>query len=342
MSFAIAHTFLVHPAKSVHGPIKNSGSEVVDKEGKLNALLAKIFEASEDECKIDFIFNKSSDGEAKNDSRSAILSYLYDPNQKKAGIIAERLSRVTTKRSGLGLMFSIVGQNEKGENKLIISRFPADHGLLAEERKSKLSVQFIDQVFLKNSFSYKSALFSGNSQSKGFWEGRAVDRQAQDRDSGISKYWINEFLDADFATTSAAGSRRLGMALRASINETEDDSVREELIALSLMLKNFDRKKISIDSILQQFSVSESAAALIESQLPSVESKGHIFELSVPVYMDQIKLMTVRLDSGAILTAESEKFSSVFKREKLGDRDRFVAEGIVVSENVKKGSKNAS
>jgi hypothetical protein len=53
------------------------------------------------------------------------------------------------RRSGLGLLFLIRGK-ERNKSKLVISGFPADNGILAEEQSNSLTVQFVERIFMKN------------------------------------------------------------------------------------------------------------------------------------------------------------------------------------------------
>ena len=53
----------------------------------------------------------------------------------------------------------------------VMSRFPADSGILAEQTAKTLNVQFLEKIFMKSATSYKSAVYTGASPSD-FWEGR--------------------------------------------------------------------------------------------------------------------------------------------------------------------------
>jgi len=108
----------------------------------------------------------------------------------------------------MGLLFLIRGV-EGQEHKVIVSRFPADNGVLAEMNDAELSVEFLQRVFMKSAHSYKAALYQDESFNTGFWQGRVVDRQVADPVVRVSEYWIKGFLDSDFRTTPAAGTRRL-------------------------------------------------------------------------------------------------------------------------------------
>jgi putative GTP pyrophosphokinase len=61
----------------------------------------------------------------------------------------------TTHRSGLGLLFLVTGEDD-GETKIVVSRFPADSGVLAEEKGKGLTVEFLERIFMKGAKSYKA------------------------------------------------------------------------------------------------------------------------------------------------------------------------------------------
>ncbi len=60
----------------------------------------------------------------------------------------------------MGLFFIMFGKAER-KSRVVLSRFPAETGILAEEIGHSLTVQFIEKIFMKNAFAYKSAVFEG-------------------------------------------------------------------------------------------------------------------------------------------------------------------------------------
>jgi hypothetical protein len=107
-------------------------------------------------------FKHNNDGSQQNICRDLIINYIKRQTVENGRLIAERLQSVTTKRSGLGLLFLTTGYD--GENyKFLISRFRADNGILAEEDEKSLNVEFIEKVFMKKVTAYKFVLYFGNS-----------------------------------------------------------------------------------------------------------------------------------------------------------------------------------
>ena len=188
------HSFLTYPAKALDDKPPIRGAEVTSGT-RLYGMLEEVFEKSSHECNIEISFNSES-GSPTNASRSIIVNYVKKPTIPKGRKIAKQLQSVTTHRSGMGLLFLVLARSRK-KSALLVSRFPADVGVLAEEAGKDLSVEFVEKVFMKNAKSYKAALYEGKSIDSGFWDGRATDKQILKRDETLSEYWIRDFLQSD-------------------------------------------------------------------------------------------------------------------------------------------------
>lgn len=300
-------------------------------------MLDGIYQKSDDECNIDISFNHNEMGTQQNDCRDLLIRYTRDPTVSHGRDIAERLQAVTTNRSGLGLLFTIVG-TEGREHKLVVSRFPADSGILAEEDDQSLSVEFLEKVFMKSATSYKAAVYRGTSISSHFWDGMAVDKQINSGVLTISNYWIKEFLASDFKTTSAAGTRRLAIALRTALRKTEDLSIKEQLTAAARLASNQHGRTTSISSFSRNVGLSNEAQERLKQQLPSESLFTERFTFSRDEFVKHVAFQSVELDNGGILMADASDFDEVFHTEPLdGDRKRFITQGRIVNLKLKSG-----
>ncbi len=328
MAITHIHTFLVYPRDVGEA---QSGGTTVPLEGKLFGLLHEVYERSEIECDIDIAFNPSGDGVQQNAVRDLVLSYLRDPNLDTGLAIASALKAVTTKRSKVGMLFLIAGK-ENNDHKVVVSRFPADSGILAEEVERGLSVEFLERVFMKSEHSYKAATFRGPSLAAGFWNGRAIDRQMSSPLVPASDYWVKGFLSSDFKTTSAQGTRRLGEALRKVSQTNADQGIRREIIAAATLASNMAAEDISIDEFARRFNLTEPATNAIRAQLRNPETARERFRFAPEEFSRQ-------MESGAVLTANAGDFDRVFQQEALGDgRVRFSTIGVPVGEKLRKAS----
>jgi hypothetical protein len=181
------HSFLVHPGKNLEEPPEISGT-VVAKAGRLYDMLKKVFDNSEEECQHDVAFSPNHDGQQQNECRESILAYLKKCDLTHGRHLAKRLQAVTTNRSGLGLLFLMMGKS-KGKTKIVVSRFPADSGILAQEMEKGLTVEFLERIFMKSATSYK-AVYLGESHDSDFWKGKAGDKQINSAESYIQGHGL--------------------------------------------------------------------------------------------------------------------------------------------------------
>lgn len=330
------HSFLVHPSKHAEEQPEISGTPISHR-GKLYKMLSEVYARAPTECNIEIVFRPDKDGQQVNECHDCIVAYATDPKIDSGRAVAERLQRVTTNRSGLGLLFLLQGTNGKDEHALVISRFPADQGIVAHEDAKRLSVEFIERVFMKSARAYKSALFTTASLEAGFPEGRAVDKQIQGpRD--LSAYWITEFLEAELRTTGPAGTRRLAVAVRDAVRTSTELDLKQELVAVARLLRGQQGRTISAHSVLQQLGLSEEATSAIEHAFARPELMGESFQFDSEEFDKHVMYRTVELDTGAMLLAEDSKWDELFLKESLSSpgRVRYSTEGEVVDERLKK------
>jgi hypothetical protein len=329
------HTYLVHPR--THDGAAPAGGAAVPLTGKLYELLRDVYEKSNHECDIDISFNHRPDGTQQNPCRDLLLGYLNSPTLEAGRTVAARLGEVTTHRSGLGLLFLLSGR-EGAAHKVVISRFPTDSAILAEENAEALSVAFLERVFMKSAFSYKAVAYQDTSLANGFWEGRAIDKQIGNPLVQVSTYWIKGFLDSDFRTTSAAGTRRLAESLRNAARGADSIQVKQEIAAVATLANSLQGQATSIQAFQDRFGLSSEARDVMNRHIrnPAVLTEQFVFDGDE--FSRQIAYRSVELDSGAILTAQASDFDEVFEQEP-SDADgvvRFSTAGRVVGENLRK------
>ena len=329
------HTYLVHPLKGEAAPPTLGGTDV-PLSGKMFDLLKGVYDKSDSDCDISISFNQSISGAQQNLCRDLIVAYKTSPSLALGENIAQRLAMVTTRRSGLGLLFLVCGQ-EGLDHKVMISRFPADSGILAEQNSTGLNVEFLERIFMKSAKSYKAVLYKDHTLASGFWSGKAVDKQINNLEMDSSKYWISEFLDSDFVTTAEAGTRRLAVAMRNALKETSDLGVKGEIIAAATLAPGLKGQKLSIEDFANRMALSEGAKkAVFAKTKPAVLKEK--FKINEDEFSKQLAYKTIELDSGAMLTAETSKFDKLFKSIAVdGQRQRYSTEGKVVNETVSRG-----
>jgi hypothetical protein len=329
------HAYLVHPGKGVT-PLAIVGEKLTGG-GKLYDMLTGIFSATPDSKDFEVSFNHGANGAQQNACRDLMIAHATAPTIGNGRAIATRLQGVTDNRSGIGLLFLMNGQHGT-KNRLVVSRFPANEGILAEVTGSGLGVEYLERVFIKKMTSYKALLLEDANPSSSYWKGFATDRQAGNSAEKISSYWLYDFLDADFSETPKAGTKRLADALKAAVKSNPSLSVKNEIAsAISLAPAIFSGNMTSINGFFQYFNLSKDARDSILSKLskPSLASKN--FQFDNTEFKTRVPYRTVEMNTGALLTAPSDQFSQLFdQRPKSDGTVEFVTTGNVVDQRMQR------
>ena len=328
-------SFLTYPGKNAEEQSEISGA-IIPKKGKLFNMLSAIFQNSESDCNIPIIFI-SEDDDQVNEVREEIQNLISTKSVSEGRVLAERLQHVTTSRSGMGLLFFTLGTSGDQE-KLVISRFPADEGIVAERKSKTLKVEFVEEVFMKSAYSYKSAMYKGQLSDSDFWTGFAVDKQVSHGAREIAGYWINAFLKSDFQTTPRQGTKRLALALKSAISNCSDTSIKHEITSSAKLARNIPAKAMTIAEFCDQFHLSVKAKEMVCDQvkIPRLLNDKFIFERSE--FDKHISYKMVELDNGAILTAQASKFDDCFDSEvtEIDGKYRYSTTGKIVDEKLKR------
>ena len=295
MQLEYIHSFLVRPGYNVNPQPAISGT-LVSRNGGLFDMLMDLFQRAFRECNIEVIFAPDENGQQNNESRDLLIEYARNPSIHTGRPIAESLQKVTTNRSGLGLLFLMKGIDNENGHILVISRFPAGSGVTATENIQDLDVEFLEQVFLKNAKAYKSAFFRTEHLDAEFQEGRAIDRQSTGPDA-LRDYWIKDFLKCQLRTTAAAGTRRLAEAVRNAVRVEDDPNVKQELVATATLLRGQAGRTRSTEAILENLGISDESTRAIRQHFPKPELMADTFTFDVTEFETHIGYRTVELDN---------------------------------------------
>ena len=151
---------------------------------------------------------------------------------------------------------------------------------------------------------------------------------------------LQNFLDSDFRTTSAAGTRRLGVALREAAKKSDDVAVKSEIAAAVTLAAGLSGQRISINDFGQRLRLSSAARQAISQEVKGAGTADERFQFDFDEFTKQVAYRTIELDSGGLLTAEATAFDTVFHREMVGGLEgnvRYSTEGKVISERLRKG-----
>lgn len=283
------------------------------------------------------MFAPDNDGQQKNAAHDCILGYAQNPSDSTGRAVAERLQKVTPTSAGYGLLFLFKGKDTDGQDVLVLSRVPAEAGMVARETSQIMTVDFIERVFRKRSTAYKSAFFKTQSLSAGFHLGRAADRQTNAKVE-LAQYWINDFLECKLNLQGPLGSRRLGIGIAEAVKNTDDSETKQELFAITVTMRNQEGKIQSARNLFRGVAASDNAIQAIANELTNPAAMDEVFPFQVSEFDRHIGFRIVELDNGAMLIANYANFPEVYEVERLpaDNRLRFTTSGTIVKEQYRK------
>ena len=329
------YSFLTYPKKNYQDDPLDPGAEIdVDDDNKLTRMLDGIFSNAGRDCVVPVMFTTEGT-EQRNAIRSELLALVENPSLDTAAPLALRLQRSTMGTSGMGLMFICIGE-EDGITRVVLSRFPADEGVVAERSEVELTIQFVEQVFLKSAHSYKAATYVANGRADELWHGHVVDRQINHGSKSVADYWIVDFLMSEFSTTAAAGTKRLAVALREAAAYSTSARVKQEITSAAHLAANLPRRAMTIAGFCENFNFSEETTQTILSKVRPPRLISERFRFDSEEFSRHLAYKQVELDNGAILTAPADKFEQVFNETTRRNRHTFSTTGEIVDQRLRK------
>jgi hypothetical protein len=335
MNLSSITSYLVSPGKHLPHLPEVKGTHL-PRVGKFFTMLEEVFVKADRECDIPIRFVMSDEGWQQNEARDLIVSYLECPDLPRGTAIAQRLSRFTTNSPGMGLLFLLLG-SEGTIKKLVVSRFPAEKGVLADAQDRGLQLEFIERVFMKSMVRYKAVRYQDTSLKAGFWTGSAIDKQLDTRDREVANYWIRDFLLSDFVTTSRAGTKRLAIALREASRQAKDPAVKREIVSVGILVGGLTGKATSIQGIMDDYHLSPEARDALSAHVVSEDLLTDTFILDETELRQHARYASVELSNEAILLAPADRFNTSFQKETVDPEKeiyRFSTEGTIVDERI--------
>jgi hypothetical protein len=334
MAIEAIYSFLTYPKKNHPEEPLGPGTEIEIGTDKLSTMLSGIFNHAEQDCVIPIMF--TSDGEVQeNPVRSDLLALIAEHSIATAAPLAARLQHATTGTSGMGLMFICLG-DDGGSKRIVISRFPADEGVVAERSTSELTVQFVEQVFLKSAYSYKAATYLATGRADQLWKGHLVDRQINHGSKAVADYWIVDFLMSDFATTAAQGTKRLAIALRDASRSTSSLTVKREIAAAAQLAANVPHRAMTISDFCQHFHFSDETKLAISSKVRPSRLINERFRFDSNEFLHHIAFKQIELDNGAVLIAPANRFRDVFSETIIKNEHTYSTTGSIIDERIRR------
>ena len=333
MPIKTIYSFLTYARKGKADDTVVSGTAIPPDDGKLCKMLNAMFNNAHKECSIPIVFSPEN-GVKVNGVRDELMALVDSPSIEAAKAVAIRLQKATMGTSGMGLLFISIGDDGAAQ-RVVVSRFPADEGVVAERDSEKLTVAFVDQVFLKSSHAYKAATYVREGKADDMWKGHAIDKQMNNNSKSVADYWIVDFLRSELLNTPAGGTRRLANALRAVLTATADPQIKAEITAAVQLATNIPDKALTIAEFGDEFHFSAKTKEAIAAKVNPSRLVNEKFKFDSGEFSKHLAYKQVELDNGAVLTAPAEKFDTCFATAEAATGTTFTTTGQVVDERLR-------
>lgn len=290
------------------------------------------------ECDLNIIFTSTGENQ-NNETRNMIINIIREKTVSSGIPLVAWLSKNTDNKSKSGLVFILLGKNNNSDF-FILARFPAEEGIVINDKRNGIKVQVLDEVFLKNSHRYKMAYFEGISLKGDFWKGLAVDKQINESAIGVrevSEYWIKDFLKCDLEMTSKRGSILVAKSLRSILGSKIEDTDKEKIIEAAISVKTLNGKKTTIRKMIDDLGIEKNIANKIIDQLPNREVADKVFHFDVSYFTGIFNLRVKYLNTGAVIMAPNEEFDNIFNQNYVAESGmtRYITEGFTTNEAVR-------
>jgi hypothetical protein len=326
------YSFLTYPRSHVKAVEDIEGIHIKPDKGKLSGMLGEIFDSPKSKRDVPIRFVSA---DKTNATRSELIAFFERPKLATALPLARHLQASTPGTAGMGLFFVCLGSDDgKPGKRVVLSRFAAEEAVVASKMHGVLSVEFVEQVFLKNAHTYKAATYVHEDGKNDAWKGIATDLQLNHGAKSIADYWIVDFLRSELTTTAAEGTRRLAIAMK-NASKSGDLEVRMEIVSAAKLARNLPANAMTIEQFCGQFALSHAAAAAVRAAVKPSRLVDESFRFDAEEFVKHVPYKQVALDNHVTLMAPTEEFDEVLQHHQEGEEHSYATRGRIVDEKLR-------
>lgn len=297
--------------------------------------------ALEDRTRVDFTM---TDGRA-NEARDLIMKLAFGegPAVKAAADgLAARLSKAMDRRSENYFFVAAVEKEDGNEDQRAVTLwvFPSDE-VFTPRRGGDFDVDILKNVFSRKSTLKKVALFQGRNHRADFLYGRVLDNQATARAQGVAHFWVAEFLAAHLSLNAQAGSRLLGLGLRAAHKAASSPEEKDEILAAIQIAKQFQRRPpLTLGRFAEDHIRTERLReAFLRATGRNPDTLGGRFEFVKESFDEVVPFRQFHLENNIVVTVPFDEVNGEHVQLTVDDAQRVLrAEGKVLDERLRKSS----
>ena len=271
-----------------------------------------------------------------NETRDLIVRYAFGKSRgamTSAQEIATRLGDAMDLRSH-ACLFVIAAYEDGPRRRVTLWTFPKDEAFRLRRLRSGQSIDFLEDVFSRNSKLRKAALFEGQQRRTDFLAGRVLDLQTQSTSRDVADFWIYRFLQCLPAIASDAGTRLLAKSIKQAIAKCASVEEQEQVLAAVMAVRRSPQRRWSLRQFAEQY-LSDDALAAFRATVPNNNTWETSFDAQRDILDGSLQFGAYQLDSGVWVSSPLDQIGRAVQLSQREGRQHLATEGAVVREGVK-------
>ena len=165
--------------------------------------------------------------------------------------LSEKLADSMDYRSPPALLMMTCLKNGN-HRRTIMWAFPQESGFQFRSDTAGARIRLLKDIFSHSSRLRKAALFEGRNRRSGFVPGRIIDHQALAGRRGAD-YWVDKFLECQFALSGVMGTRRLAGYMRAAHDALTSQADKDQVFSTILAIRTSPTKNWTYQRVATRF-----------------------------------------------------------------------------------------
>lgn len=245
--------------------------------------------------------------------------------------LSEKLADSMDYRSPPALLMMTCLKNGS-QRRTIMWAFPQESGFQFRSGNTGARIRLLKDIFSHSSRLRKAALFEGRNRPSGFVSGRIIDHQAVGSSGAGADYWVDKFLECQFALSGIMGTRRLAGYLRSAHDSLSSQGDKDQVFSAIVAIRTSPTNNWTYQRVANRF-LSGPAQAEFLSRIPARE-RTLAFSFDRNEFENRLNFRVFQTHQGIYISAP---FGAVGTTVKLtGQTQRRVkVDDIVVDEKVR-------
>jgi hypothetical protein len=214
----------------------------------------------------------------------------------------------------------------------ILWTFPQESGFQFRADTAGARIRLLNDIFSHSSRLRKAALFEGRNRRSGFVSGRIIDHQAVGSTGAGADYWVDKFLECQFALSGVMGTRRLATYLRAAHDSMTSQDDKDQVFGAIVSIRTSPVKNWTYQRVAKRY-LADSVRDDFLSRIPDRE-RNLPFSFERTEFENRLNFRVFETQQGIYISAPFGVAGNAL--ELFGsDKRRIRIDDVVVDEKVR-------